>query len=213
MRSSLPCRASGWTLIEIMVVLAIIAGLTASVTVAIPIAMDRSNRQQCAGHLNGLGVIYHQMRLEHPGRPPHNGQSLFLSWRKKRDPVRFGEEDNLLCPADPSAVFPRNDEDRARWDDVDLDHPGPDLCSFAVRDFRRHPTGPDGTRQIIACDRQGSSGDTAHHRGGLNVLFDNGTTRFLDREALGLGPDDPIVVGPESEHEMLRKVVTTAMRE
>jgi prepilin-type N-terminal cleavage/methylation domain-containing protein len=213
MRSSLSRHASGWTLIEIMVVLAIIAGLTASVSVAIPIAIDRSNRQQCAGHLTGLGVVYQQMRAERPGRPLHNGQSLFLSWRKKRDPVRFGEEDTLLCPGDPSAVFPRNDDDRARWDDVDLAHPDPDLCSFAVRDFRRHPTGPDGKVQIIACDRQGATGDTSHHRGGINVLFDNGTTRFLDREELGLGAGDPIVVGPDAEHEMLRQVVTVSKRE
>ena len=70
-----------------------------------------------------------------------------------------------------------------------------------------------GGHQIIACDRQGSTGDTSHHRGGINVLFDNGTTRFLDREELGLGPDDPIVVGPDAKHEMLRQVVTVSQRE
>ena len=43
-----------------------------------------------------------------------------------------------------------------------------------------------------------------NHEDGANVLFDDGAVLFLDRERLGLGPDDPITVGKDSKSELLR---------
>ena len=202
-------REQGWTLIEIMVVLAIIATLTAGVSVAIPAATAKMHRTTCAQHLNELGAVYQMATMEHPGRPAHDGAALFLSWRKSRQHIEAGSEETLLCAGDPDMRFPRTPEDQARWDDVDLMAAPSDLCSFAVRDFTQHPVRRDkGERRILACDRQGNDGRTAHHKGGLNVLFDNGSVKFLGHEQLGLTADLPIVVGPDSDHPLLSQVRT-----
>ena len=41
---------------------------------------------------------------------------------------------------------------------------------------------------------------------GAVVGYSDGSVRFLDREELGLGPDDPIVAGPRSKSPILRRL-------
>ena len=118
----------------------------------------------------------------------------------------------LLCPGDEEVSFPNTDEDRMRWDEVDLMNIPADMCSYAVRDFATYPIPTDGQVHIIACDRMGRDGRTSHHRDGLNVLFDTGHVKFMSREDLGLAPDAPIIVGPDSLHPMLKKVVYAPAR-
>jgi len=43
---------------------------------------------------------------------------------------------------------------------------------------------------------------------GAVVGYSDGSVRFLDREELGLGPDDPIVAGPRSRSPILRRLST-----
>ena len=51
------------------------------------------------------------------------------------------------------------------------------------------------------------TGDDAPKKAlGIMDLSD-GSVTFMDRDALGLGPDDPIVVGPESTHPELKKMI------
>lgn len=199
----------GFTLIEIMVVIAIIATLVAAVSLGIPLVQERSNRLQCARNLSDFGTLFTNWRLEKPGKPKYSGVALFLWFRKKRD-IREGEEEKLLCPGDQSVLFPADAEDRAKYNEVDLKNPPTDMCSYAVRDFNKYPLSQDsGKIQIIACDRQGNDGRTMHHKGGITVLYDSGSAKFLEKEALGvsMGDDDPIVVGPTTDHEMLKKVI------
>jgi prepilin-type processing-associated H-X9-DG protein len=58
-------------------------------------------------------------------------------------------------------------------------------------------------------DCQGDDGRTGHHKGGVNVLYEDGSVRFMDREALSLQPDDPVVVGPESTQELLKQFIVS----
>ena len=200
-------RSSGFTLVEILVVMTIIAALAAAASIMIPIGIENSRKTACSKHLKELGGAYLVRKLAQPGAPAHSGSALLLSWRKEREIVREGQEELLLCPGDPHAVYPRNDADRARWDDVDLSDPSDDLCSYAVRDFRQFPLEKgSGKIEIIACDRHGVDGVTAHHDGGLNVLYDDGSTKFLDRVALGLDAKESIVVGPDTDHSLLSVV-------
>lgn len=203
----------GFTLIEIMVVLAIIATLVAAVSVGIPMVKQRSMRLQCQRNLQSVGIIFTQQQLEKPGRPKYSGAALLLWFRKKGD-IKLGEEKNaLLCPGDMGVIFPTTPEDSAKYDDINLDSPPSDMCSYAARDFVKYQLLMDApAKQIIACDRQGNDGRTAHHEGGLIVLFDNGSSMWMDKEALGLsgGDENPIVVGPDSEQPLLKQVVVVA---
>ena len=79
-----------------------------------------------------------------------------------------------------------------------------------MRDFANHPVAVDDDGAWLMCDRQGADGASPHHEGGLNVLLSDGSVTFMDRAALGLGPDDPIVVGPASTHPELKKMLFVA---
>jgi prepilin-type N-terminal cleavage/methylation domain-containing protein len=203
----------GFTLIEIMVVLAIIATLVAAVSVGIPMVKQRSMRLQCQRNLSGMGVIFTNYQMEHPGRPKYSGAALFLYFRQN-GAIKVGQEkDSLLCPGDQGVTFPITEEDSKKWDDIVLESPPSDMCSYAVRDFSKYDLKMDSKeQQIIACDRQGNDGKTPHHEGGLLVLFDSGSAKWMEREALGLqsGGDQPIVVGPESENKDLKQVIVVA---
>jgi len=199
----------GFTLIEIMVVIAIIATLVAAVSLGIPLVQKRSQKLQCQRNLSDLGTLFTTWRLEKPGKPKYSGVALFLWFRKKRD-IQLGDEETLLCPGAQGVTWPATQEDREAYNDVDLQNPPTDKCSYAVRDFEKYPLKQDaGAKQIIACDRQGNDSRTMHHPDGVVVLFDNGSASFMDKEALGvsMGPEDPVVVGPDAENEMLKQVI------
>ena len=205
-------RQGGFTLIEIMVVIAIIAGLVAAVSLGIPVVQERSRRLTCSQNLSDLGKLYQIWRMENPGKPKYSGTALFLHFRKKRE-IKLNEEEKLLCPGDQQVIFPKTDEDRAKWDEIDLTSIPTDMCSYAVRDFGNYVLEIDsGETQIIACDRNGDNGRTAHHKDGLNILFDNASSKFMDRESLGISPDQDIVVGPEADNKYLKQVIQAAER-
>ncbi len=171
------------------------------------ILLERQCRLTCRQNLNYLGISYLSWRNEHQGSPQYTGSAFFLSLRKKRE-ICHGDESKLLCPGDQEVAFPGTDEDRNRWDELDLSDIPSDMCSYEMRDFERYPLDPSATTlQIIACDRMGTNGRTSHHTDGLNILRDNFSAKFMSRADLGIGPDEPIIVGPDSPHPMLKKVV------
>ncbi len=137
----------------------------------------------------------------------YSGVSILLWFRVKGGAIEEGRESMLICPGDNQAVNPVSREAQREYDDIDLDDPRNNMCSYAVRDFRRFPL--DLTQlgsEIIACDRLGLDGRTAHHDNGLCVLFADGEVGFLTRDDLGLSREDPIVLGPKSKSPLLRTV-------
>jgi hypothetical protein len=189
--------------------LALVLGVVGVVLISRPHHRERKPQTACANHLRQLGGIYASEPME-LGQPVTGGVHLLIEWfQKGLVPAEYVEV--FRCPDDPSLVQP--DVYEPLEDDYEeagamapqmLGH----LFSYAVRDFERFPLDPDSSKaQWIMCDRQGADGRTPHHQGGLNVLFDDGAVQFKDRAALGLGPDDPIVVGPESTHPELKKMI------
>ena len=158
----------------------------------------------CANHLRQLGGILTSESMEH-GHPETGGVPLLIEYCR-RGFIQRGREKILTCPSDPDVGVPLPE----LFDAVDVTDAKAlgRLCSYAVRDFERYPLDEKSeTAQWIMCDRQGTDGRTDHHHDGINVLFDDGAVQFRDREALGLGPDESIVVGPDSPHPELRKMV------
>jgi prepilin-type N-terminal cleavage/methylation domain-containing protein len=213
MRTRARNGAQGFTLIEIMVVIAIIAGLIGTVAIIVPTMQEKQKRFTCANNLSQLGGIFVIERGEKSGKPKHDGQALFLSWRIKGAKIKEGQEAILICPGDQGISQVDTPEARAKYNDIDLKSPPDDMCSYAVRDFSSHPLSNEAQKlQIIACDRNGANGREPHHKNGLNIVFEDGSTNFYDRDALGVTGDDPIVVGPDSPNEMLKQVVHNKRR-
>lgn len=202
-------KAQGFTLIEIMVVIAIIAGLIGTVAIIVPQMQEKQKRFQCQNNLSQLAGIFVAERTEKPGKPRYDGSALWLSWRSDHSKIQEGQEGILICPGDQGISPPDTPDQKARYTGVDLKNPPDDLCSYAGRDFTAFQLSAESKAvQIVACDRNGADGRTPHHKNGLNIGLEDGSARFFDREALGIDPDDPIIVGPEATNEMLKQVVT-----
>lgn len=200
-------KAQGFTLIEIMVVITIIAALVSTVAIVVPKMQEQQRRTQCQGNLQQLCHVYLTEFMQGKGKAQkYSGVSLWLSYRKNKTDIQRGNEKVLICPGD-GLQGPDNDEEKKRWDNVDLMNPTADLCSYAARDFVHYPTSiesPD--KQIIGCDRQGPDQKTMHHKNTIVVAFDGGDVQFMTREELSISSENNIVIGPEAENAMLKQV-------
>lgn len=208
MRNRARCnRAQGFTLIEILVVITIIASLAGAVLILVPRIQEKQKQTTCANHLRQLGGVYTSESMEKPGLPPHVGASLWLYYRQKHF-IQKSREEVLTCPGDQQVRVPANEAESDAYDEMNLADPPVTACSFMGRDFINYPMSNEAeAAQIIGCDRNGVDHRTPHHRDGLNILYDDGAVQNKDREYLGLTPEDPIVVGPESDVELLRQVI------
>ena len=94
----------GFTLVELLVVLAIIAILTSILIPALAQAQDSARRVKCSGNLRNFGQSMHIYANENKGRlPAHPAPSNWL-WdipRATHDVlVKFGmQRDNFYCPS------------------------------------------------------------------------------------------------------------------
>ena len=163
--------------------------------------MNESTRQEtCASNLSVLAAIYVAAALENRVElHRRSGSALWLAMRKDGVKVGRGQENLLLCPGDGSVDRPSPGQIPA-WDEVNLDDPPRELCSYAGRDFASFPI-DDSLGQPHAI------GACIHHRGVAIVAFDDGSVRKMGREELGLAPDDDIVCGPESKSRLLRQLL------
>ena len=182
-----PPRRRAWRLFSVAGV-ATLVGLSAVglLVMAGETGPRPSGRVQCAKNLKNIMSVVMERRASKawPGRGPDSGLRE-LTHLGLRDP-----EIVFLCP-----------RDRATRDFVEetasTGESGPLLTSYLVRDFERCPVprGAAGTHPFLLC---------THHADGVNVGYDDSSVVYLDREALGLAPEDPIETGPDSKSELLR---------
>ena len=198
----------GFTLVEILVVITIIAALISIVAAVIPQAQQANRKVQCANNLKNIGGMLVQ-RMTGKGLGTKGGAAMLLN-TYKLGMIRKGDEKVFLCPGD-IIIRGQNLDDadfRKMYDTIDLNNIDPLMISYAGRNRKTHPLRPDSReKQAWACDCQGGDGRSGHHHAGLNVLYDDGSAVFLDTEYLGIGPDDPIVVGPDSTIEVLKQFI------
>ena len=191
----IPRRQRGFTLIEILVVLSILAALAAMVASSVGKAPAARNKMICTNNLRNLGSMITVRRLNGSFRA-RPGTSWLLQLRVDGD-VLEGDEELFLCPNDPARGRLEEAGFRKGYDRIDLERPDPDQCSYSVRDQRRHPLAADSPRKepLAACP---------WHQDGVPILYHDGSVVFRDRSWLGLSRDEPIVLGPGASHEALR---------
>jgi prepilin-type N-terminal cleavage/methylation domain-containing protein len=71
-RPAPPRRAAGWTLTEILVVVAVIAVLAALLAAGVHSALARARSAQCVGHLKQIGSLISMYAADNNGELPHN---------------------------------------------------------------------------------------------------------------------------------------------
>jgi hypothetical protein len=146
-------------------------------------------------NLRQMGGLLLSLSIDGKARPiPGPGYLLQL---RPRGEVLEGDERVFLCPQDPAFAESGKAGFEARYARLDPEHPADGLCSYLVRDFRRFPLRPDSPRKeaVAACP---------HHSDGVVVLYADATVAWLDREALGIAPKEPVVIGPDAAAEFLR---------
>jgi prepilin-type N-terminal cleavage/methylation domain-containing protein len=202
-------KAQGFTLIEIMVVIAIIAGLVTTVAVVVPKMQERQQRLGCMENLRQLGTLYKAAEMDSRQKAQKwSGVSLWLAMRKNGDPVKSGNERVLICPADQGVQIAETDADRQQWDNVDLASPPDNLCSYAGRDFVNCPFKVENPgKEVLGCDRQGANGMSMQHPNGIVIFFNEGDVQFMTREELGVSAGKEIVIGPDADAAMLKTVI------
>lgn len=201
----------GFTLVEILVVITIIAALIGIVAAVIPQAQQANRKLQCANNLKNIGGMLMERTSSQKGLGTRGGAAMLLQ-TYKLGLIRKGDERVFICPGDVIIRGQSLDdpEFKKRYDSIDLDHVDPIMCSYAGRNRKLYPIRPDSReKQAYACDCQGDTGRDGHHKGGLNVLFDDNSVVFMDHESLGLQPEDPIVVGVDSSQELLKQFIVT----
>ena len=200
-RAPKPPSFMGGTLGQWAIVLLVVAVLVTSVA-AVPPGPERDPHLSCMNNLSQLGQIFLMDVQDKRLDPTLHGSAQILSWGG----VRHGDERVYFCPEDDRAV-PETPEERRAFHPADAAalRRAVGLGSYAVRDFERFPLDPKSTeKQIILCDRLGDDGRAVRHEDVIIAVFADGDAQKLTRDDLGIGPDDPIVVGPESPSPVLR---------
>ncbi len=190
----------GWVIALIVVCGACLCGVPAvggAIAVLVPKIQMQHIRAGCATSLRTLGSLHIDHWTETGGPPTEGGVKYFLR-------LAEGTDVSIVCPDDghgrQAQVVQIGDDPMTTASEPMLRS----ICSYAVRDFARYPLSDDYANEAIAADRE------EFHRGGINVLYSDGSVKFHDRAWLGIPDGAPIVVGPESDHEELKKLCVVA---
>lgn len=189
-------RRAGFTLVELLVVMAIIATLAGLITTAVQRGLIRAQRTQCQNRLGQIGkaaILYAQ---DHRGRFPWVGRQRGAGELSGDDEVRaclerlhtgdyLDDPAAYVCPASydeaPAYIEDRKERSAAF-------HLEEHTCSYT---WRSRPTAAgDSSRTPISGDKRGGETVPTNHRGGRNVLFKGGNVAWFDQEVLeGQGDD------------------------
>jgi prepilin-type N-terminal cleavage/methylation domain-containing protein len=202
-------RAAGFSLIELLVVIGIISVLIAILLPALNRARELARRANCLSNLRQVHQAFHFYALDHRDQVPlgyrtakqfnsmiYSGTSrkfVLFGWlyahQQWRDPrvyycpsernprMQWSTPDNLWPPG-PAGASTRNvfSGYGARPETLIPDDPNPGLILPRLSDFRNRAIFADLSNSFPRLDQR--------HRQGLNVLYGNGSARWVDRSAI-----------------------------
>lgn len=198
----------GFTLIEILVVITIIAAI---ISIAVPIytsVQDTKNVTLCKSNLRSIGnaiQLYHNRFRSYP-RTSSGLQFLLEPLKTKIVDLNEKTIRNMyVCPGDDdaaSAVGPGVVEAYQDLENID-----PAAVSYAGRNTKDYPLRrKNAGAEVIACDAGGPDGRVFIHRDKINVLYLDQSVQDIDVVKLPNADPAAFEVGPNSPLEALRKL-------
>lgn len=99
-------RATGFTLVELLVVFVILATLGVVAVFAARGVLGASKQSRCASNLRNLGLAFHLHAQDHSGRFPETSHSADLqeAWVYTLKTYLGDFDETRICPADPKAA-------------------------------------------------------------------------------------------------------------
>jgi len=208
-RRSAAALRRGFTLIEILAVMAIILILTWFLLPNIVDAYDMSEVRSCSANMGQVygGMINYKSKYEHI--PESSGVAFFAELMSRGAMTNTSSNARkLTCPAvDTGSLAIRDLEPEDWW--MDLEELDGTWSSYAGRDLDRFPLRKfpgDGKEPLMADDNDGGM----NHATTTNVLYSDGSVRTYElfelREKGVVGDQEDLLVGPDSPVEDLRKL-------
>ncbi len=207
-------REAGFTLIEIMIVMAIIVTLVGLVSVGVPKILEHQDKLKCQNNLKEIGQLLITRRSD-KGWPSDRGAGFLLRSFLEETELQKNPE-VYICPGDDAHAFKDLSSEDYRDELLKLlekyDGNKPEnrmnsalpenMISYAGR-LRAVPK--EGNDKVpLACDRQGEFGEEMHHKGGINVLYEGGGVSFRERDYFDIADDtETITIGASGKLEDL----------
>jgi len=209
-------REKGFTLIEILVVITIIAVLAGLVAVLAPKMIAEGKKTQCMHNLTQIGGLLKALEAKNQLRR-FSGAAFVLQVHEEST-FTENQYEVFICPAEipePGDLRPEigSDDFAALYRGLEL--PGGvkfNHCSYAGPNFKEHQFPRSGKAakkaQLWACDRCTTDGAT-FHPDGISVLYNDSSVKFLQIENMkGHDPDLGLVqIGNHSSDDRLKKMV------
>ena len=185
----------GFTLLELLAVIAIIGILAAILLPALARAREAARRTSCMSNLSQLGLVFHIYAQDHDGELPWSGGKDNADCLVRLIPEYVREVHLFACPSDSTPGFRGGgrrrygrdeEEERDRLTNGELE--GTDSCRMSYDYFGaytlepiRLPPPPYGIPRIpVMWDITGADANCFNHiPGGGNVLWLDGSVDFM----------------------------------
>jgi prepilin-type N-terminal cleavage/methylation domain-containing protein len=204
-------RQGGFTLIEILVVITIIAALVGLVTLLIPKGEEAKQKTQCLNNLRGIGGVLVERQGSGKNIRKHSGAAFLLQIIPA---IKTEQYKTFICPGEtapagrPDAgtedfitMYKENKDKLGKLDEEMLHK----MCSYAGPNWTGHPYNPASSEsRLWGCD---ACSNRIPHHPGIVVLWDDGSTKFIDIADLQGQEEDRIYVGPDSGDKRLGKMI------
>lgn len=206
-----PSGRAGFTLVEILVVITIIAAL---IGLAVPVyqnAQDKANATVCKTNLAQIAKTMQMYKDRNKGRWPRESGIRFLLLLHRDGMIEGKDSKVFLCPGTDDINWTPDDPTPGSayedWDDLD-----PMTISYAGRDAANYPIDKNReNKEVIAAD---DNDGRSNHRYATNYVYADGSVQAFDidvdvRERGIELPDgvEWIPVGPDSPFEELQKLL------
>ncbi len=187
MSSTVRSRA-GFTLVELLVVITIIAILAGLLSPIVADALRKAKRTECGNNLRSIGLAaqaYAGTNKIYPWAKPIGGGSNTISTEEEALAClqllymyNFVDDTKVyLCSSSPEASSPAEEieELAERQKDFQLQ---PQNCSYTWRS--RITTDNDSSTTVISADKRGPDADPPNHKDGLNTVTRMGVLQFFE---------------------------------